>query len=228
MTERVRRFARIRAGDHPAAASVLAHRRMGAAQSLVRRGTAARAAASRGSGAGIATGRRAHANGPAAVAKTLKSIRMPPLLDGSDTPGEHNRPHIPRFIAGVRNAKSRPSQRSSQAFHNSSRIYSACAKHLDRLRRPGIVRHHVITRFETMTSGGKLRAWIERRAGGNVLAGFVGVIVAPDGRTTGSPIAPPLPMICRSAEEARAWSQEEAAAFGLAHRVGGRGPPVSQ
>jgi hypothetical protein len=65
-----------------------------------------------------------------------------------------------------------------------------------------------------MTSGGKLRAWIERRAGGNVLAGFVGVIVAPDGRTTVANRAPAT-QICRSAEEARAWVQEEAAAFGL-------------
>ena len=48
-----------------------------------------------------------------------------------------------------------------------------------------------------MTQDGKLRAWIERQPEGKFLAGFVGVIVAPDGRIVDTTRAPAT-QVCRS------------------------------
>jgi hypothetical protein len=65
-----------------------------------------------------------------------------------------------------------------------------------------------------MVTTGKLRAWIERQPGDRFMAGFVGLAVAPDGRTAVADRAPAT-HVCRSPEEAREWVEEEAAAFGL-------------
>jgi hypothetical protein len=65
-----------------------------------------------------------------------------------------------------------------------------------------------------MTQGGKLRAWIERKPGGKFLAGFVGVVVTPDGRMAAANRAPAT-HVCQSPEEAREWVEDEATAFGL-------------
>jgi hypothetical protein len=65
-----------------------------------------------------------------------------------------------------------------------------------------------------MTQSGRLRAWIERRPGGNFVAGFVGVVVTPDGRMAAANRAPAT-HVCRSPEEAREWVEDEATAFGL-------------
>jgi hypothetical protein len=65
-----------------------------------------------------------------------------------------------------------------------------------------------------MTQGGKLRAWIEKKPGGKFLAGFVGVVVTPDGGVAAANRAPAT-QVCRSPEEAREWVEDEATAFGL-------------
>jgi hypothetical protein len=65
-----------------------------------------------------------------------------------------------------------------------------------------------------MTQNGKLRAWVERKPGGKFLAGFVGVVVTPDGRMAAANRAPAT-QVCRSPEEAREWVEDEASAFGL-------------
>jgi hypothetical protein len=65
-----------------------------------------------------------------------------------------------------------------------------------------------------MTPSGKLRAWIERKPGGRFLAGFVGVVVTPDGHVAVANRAPAT-QVCRSPEEAREWVEDEATAFGL-------------
>ena len=49
--------------------------------------------------------RRAHADTPAAVEKALKTTRMPSQLGGSYALDDHNHPHMPLFIVGVRDAK---------------------------------------------------------------------------------------------------------------------------
>jgi hypothetical protein len=65
-----------------------------------------------------------------------------------------------------------------------------------------------------MTPGGKLRAWIERQPGGRFLAGFVAVVVTPDGRMAVAN-RPPATQVCSTPEEAREWVEDEAFAFGL-------------
>jgi hypothetical protein len=65
-----------------------------------------------------------------------------------------------------------------------------------------------------MSQCGRLRAWVERKPGGKFLAGFVGVVVTPDGRIAAADRAPAT-QVCRSPEEAREWIEDEASAFGL-------------
>jgi branched-chain amino acid transport system substrate-binding protein len=49
--------------------------------------------------------RRAHADTPAAVEKALKTTKMPSVLGGSYTLDDHNHPHTPLFIIGIRDEK---------------------------------------------------------------------------------------------------------------------------
>ncbi len=65
-----------------------------------------------------------------------------------------------------------------------------------------------------MTQSGRLRAWIERTAGGMFRAGFVGVAVNPDGHSSVADRAPAT-LVCQSPEEARHWVEDEATALGL-------------
>ena len=46
------------------------------------------------------------------------------------------------------------------------------------------------------------------------MAGFVGVVVTPDGRTAVA-TRPPATQVCLTPEEAREWVEDEATAFGL-------------
>jgi hypothetical protein len=65
-----------------------------------------------------------------------------------------------------------------------------------------------------MATSGRLRAWIERQPGGRFLAGFVGVVVTPDGHVAVANRAPAT-QVHRSPEEAREWVEDEATAFGV-------------
>jgi hypothetical protein len=65
-----------------------------------------------------------------------------------------------------------------------------------------------------MTPGDRLRAWIERKPGGKVVAGFIGVTATADGHVAVGTRAPAT-QVCRSPEEARKWVEQEASAFGL-------------
>jgi hypothetical protein len=65
-----------------------------------------------------------------------------------------------------------------------------------------------------MTPTGKLLAWIRARSADQFVAAFVGDGAAPSART-GFAGRQPAVQLCRSADEARLWIEDQAAAFAL-------------